>query len=343
MNFQATACQTAIECCFDTSGTFLPQRVVANQANACEVIRETWRRTGSRLFVLPQFSLHGFSMGRTSADWVNAATRIPGPETERFGELARELGIWISGTLCEVLDAFPGRYFLTGFIVGPSGEVLLRYRKLYAFSTKTRPGDVLTKYLGLFGHEALFPVVRTEIGRLGMAIAGDVNWPEMTRALALRGAEVILNPTAQALMPADRDTGMPCVRRVRAFENLCYVVLANAGPLTGGIGPMPEARLRSEIVDYQGRVLATAETDAATTVTATVDIEALRRERALPMKNFLAQLQPQLHAPDYAAAKLWPADGWLDAPQQDPMELFRMEHRVWQQMVASGGFEAAQG
>ena len=60
------------------------------------------------------------------------------------------------------------------------------------------------------------------------------------------------------------------------------------------------------------------------------------------MKNFLAQLQPELHAADYATARLWPADGWLGAPQQDPMELFRMEQRVWQQMVASGGFEAAQ-
>ena len=341
MIFHATACQTAIECCFDAAGTFLPQRVVANQASASEVIREASRRTGSQLFVLPQFSLHGFSMGRTSADWVNAATRIPGPETEHFGELARELNIWIAGTLCEVLDEFPGRYFLTGFIVAPSSEVVLRYRKLYAFSTKTRPGDVLTRYLGLFGREALFPVVRTPLGRLAMAIAGDVNWPEMTRSLALRGAEIILNPTAQALMPADRDTGMPCVRRVRAFENLCYVILANAGPLTGA-GPMPEARLRSEIVDYQGRVLATADTDSATTVTAAIDIEALRRERALPMKNFLAQLQPELHAADYATARLWPADGWLGAPQQDPMELFRMEQRVWQQMVRSGGFEAAQ-
>jgi predicted amidohydrolase len=241
--------------------------------------------------VLPQFSLHGFSMGRTSADWVNAATRIPGPETERFGELARELQVWIAGTLCEVLDEFPGRYFLTGFIVAPSGDVVLRYRKLYAFSTKTRPGDVLTRYLGLFGREALFPVVRTPLGRIGMAIAGDVNWPEMTRALALRGAEIILNPTAQALMPADRDTGIPYVRRVRAFENLCYMILANAGPLTGA-GPMPAARLPSEIVDFQGRVVAVADTNEATTVTGTLDVEALRRERALPMKNFLAQLQP---------------------------------------------------
>jgi predicted amidohydrolase len=173
-----------------------------------------------------------------------------------------------------------------------------------------------------------------------MAIAGDVNWPEMTRALALRGAEIILNPMATAMQAGDRDTAVGAVQAVRAFENVCYVVVANAGPLHGA-GPMPEARLRSRVLDFEGRALAVAGSDGADTVSATIDLTALRQWRGRPMKNFIAQLQPHLHADDYLEARLWPKG--LAAASDVPLDMFAIERDVWRSMVASGRFEGEAG
>jgi predicted amidohydrolase len=327
----------AIQSCFDTSGRVDAARLDANLAHTEQTLRAHARREHSDIYLLPQFSVHGFAMGPSIADWCALATSIPGPETERLGRLARELGAWIGGTLVEALPEFPQRHFLTGWLVSPAGDVVLRYRKSYAFSTKTRPGDVYDEYVAHFGRDALFPVVTTPWGRVGMAIAGDVLWPEVTRALALRGAEVILNPTGSMRVPADDATAVPYIRRVRAHENLCYLLFANVGPLNGE-ATTEHSRWPSQIIDFEGRVLAEAADSGASHATAQLDLPALRRHRATPMRNLLAQLQPQLHAPDYAAAELWPPNHWAGQPLQHPREMFAVEADVWRRLCESDRF-----
>lgn len=334
----ATACQLALRACFDAAGRFDPDRLEWNLAHTETTLRALASGAAPQLFVLPQFSVHGFSMGHSVADWCAAAATIPGPETDRLGRLARELDAWIAGTLFERLDAFPGRHFLTGFLISPAGDVVLRYRKLYAFSTKTRPGDIYHEYVARFGHEALFPVATTPFGRVGMAIAGDVLWPEVTRSLALRGAEIILNPTGSMRTPAEVGSAFGEIRRVRAYENVACVVFANVGPLDDAPCP-PGSRWPSQIINHEGRVLAEAADGGESHATATLDIGALRAHRATPMRNLLAQLQPALHAPDYAQAQLWPLDHWAARPLTEPRELFAVEADVWRQMRASGRFE----
>lgn len=338
MSVVATACQLAVRSCFDTAGRFDAAGVEWNLKHTEQTLRMIAARDRTQLFLLPQFSVHGFAMGRSVADWYDASATIPGPETDRLGRLARELGVWVAGTLSERLEAFPGRHFLTGFVISPDGEVVLRYRKLYAFSTKTRPGDVYGEYVARFGLDALFPVVATPFGRIGMAIAGDVLWPEMTRSLALRGAEIILNPTGAIQTGADAQTALGSVRRVRALENLVYLVFANVGPLDDAACP-PGSRWPSQLIDFEGRVLALAADAGECHATATLDVAALRAHRARPMRNLLAQLQPQLHAGDYARAQLWPLDHWAQRPLTNPSELFEVEAETWRGMRASGHFE----
>jgi predicted amidohydrolase len=333
-----TACQLALRSCFDADGCFDAARVEWNFLHTERTLRALAASEHSQLFLLPQFSLQGFSMGRSVADWCAASVSIPGPQTARLGRLARELGAWIAGTLFERLDEFPGRHFLTGFLISPDGEVVLRYRKLYAFSTKTRPGDVYAEYVARFGRESLFPVAVTPLGRIGMAIAGDVLWPEMTRSLALRGAEILLNPMGSMCTPAEQETAFGCVRRVRAHENIAYMVVANIGPLDDAPCP-PGSRWPSQVIDFEGRVLAASADGGEAHATAAIDIDALRAQRARPMRNFLAQLQPELHAPDYAQAQLWPLGHWAERPLTNPMELFEVEAGVWRRMRESGRFE----
>ena len=57
-------------------------------------------------------------------------------------------------------------YFQTCFIIGPNGDVILRYRRLSS-SFEATPHDVWSKYLDLYGLEGVFPVAKTEIGNLG--------------------------------------------------------------------------------------------------------------------------------------------------------------------------------
>jgi predicted amidohydrolase len=334
----ATACQLALRACFDSAGQFDRARLEWNLAHTEATLRALATGAAPQLFVLPQFSVHGFSMGRKVADWVAASATIPGPETDRLGRLARDLDAWIAGTLFERHAAFPGRHFLTGFLISPAGDVVLCYRKLYAFSTKTRPGDVYHEFVAQFGRDALFPVASTPFGRVGMAIAGDVLWPEVTRSLALRGAEIILNPTGSMRAPAEVGTAFGEIRRVRAYENVACVVFANVGPLNDE--PCPAgSRWPSQIIDHEGRVLAEAADGGESHATATLDIGALRAHRATPMRNLLAQLQPALHAPDYADAQLWPLAHWAERPLSEPRELFDVEAATWRRMRESGRFE----
>jgi predicted amidohydrolase len=219
-------------------------------------------------------------------------------------------------------------------VISPAGELVLRYRKLYAFSAKTRPGDVYERWIELFGRESLFPVVDTPLGRLGMMIAWDAQFPEVARALAMRGADVILHPLGSAFAATDAGSGFTHLREVRAHENACYLVSANMGPLDS-TGPEMQGRWPSQVIDPEGRVLAATTVDAESHATATIDLELLRAQRAKPVRNWLAQLQSQLHAPDYAAASLWPLSHWEQRPLADAREQLELESQIVRRLADS--------
>jgi predicted amidohydrolase len=242
---------------------------------------------------------------------------------------------------------------MTGFLIGPDGDqpedrVKLVYRKLYGLSAKTRPGDIHDTFVATFGRQSLFPVVDTPLGKIGCAIAGDVAMPEMVRALALRGAELVVVPAAatyQAGLPAPSgaanqrlDANSSQVRRVRAWENLVYLAFANIGPFIDDDGAVGTARVPSEIIDYLGRVKARARTSGETLVTTSVDMNALRRHRADVRFNYLAQLQPALHAAEYAAAKTCPLNGFEEHSPADEQDMVDFIAKHWGDAVKSGRF-----
>ncbi|MFO1457087.1 MAG: nitrilase-related carbon-nitrogen hydrolase [Steroidobacteraceae bacterium] len=333
MKYTVTAVQLALRSSFVAGQGFDPARFAANFDHTEALLRRLAGETGSQLYLLPEFSFQGWAMGVPLEHWNAAAVRIPGPETDRIGRLARELGAYVAGTLFESIPEFPGRHFLTGFVIAPSGELVLRYRKLYAFSAKTRPGDVYERWIGLFGRESLFPVVDTPLGRLGMMIAWDAQFPEVARALALRGADVILHPLGSGRVAADHGAGFTHLREVRAHENVCYLVSANMGPLDSA-GPEMQGRWPSQVIDPEGRVLAATTVDGESHATATIDLELLRAQRNKPVRNWLAQLQSQLHAPDYAAAQLWPLSHWEQKPLVDAREQLELEAQIVRTLAA---------
>jgi formamidase len=162
-----------------------------------------------------------------------AATPIPGPVTDRLGDLARELGIWlVPGSLVERGD--DGRLYNAAVAISPDGEVVARYRKLFPW----RPYETLEP-----GSEfVVFEI--PEVGRVGLAICFDGSFPEVARQLAWLGAEVVIQPT----LTTTRDREMEVVMaRANAFANQVFVVNVNASS-PAGVG-------ESVIVDPEGTVM----------------------------------------------------------------------------------------
>ena len=185
-----------------------------------------------KLVVFPEFA-HAAPIYSTVEELAEKlAVAIPNEHTDRYVTKCRELGVFIqTGTFLEVDPRWSGVVFNTTCLIGPDG-VLSRYRKVNPWL----PWEVHASPHDLAGYdEPLFPVVETEIGRLGAAICYDWLFPESIRALALGGAEVLIRVSAYmdpwgATPPLDWWT---LFNRARAVENFAYVVAANQGASAG--------------------------------------------------------------------------------------------------------------
>lgn len=336
--YNITVCQPALKPVFSGAGPFQIDRRWENVAKVADMTRAAAKQWGAKLVVFPEFCVQGYALNRTVADWEEAGITLPGPETAELGKAAREAKAYLAGAVFEKIPAFPGRYFMTGFMIDPTGELCLVYRKLYALTSKTRPIDIYDAYVAKFGRSALMPVVATPLGNIGCAVAGDVHWPEVTRTLALKGAELVFNPTGAGKGPGYTGGGEDIVRRARAFENVMYLAMSNFGPFIDDGARVDPGRVPSEIIDFHGNIIAQADTEGETMTTTKIDMEALRHWRAQPRGNFLAQLQPQLHAEDYAAALGCPKNGFAERGAKDQADNEAFIRANWQRMVASGVF-----
>jgi predicted amidohydrolase len=278
---------------------------------------------------------------RSVDTWLEIAETIPGPLTERIGKKAKELGCFFSGNAFERDPLWPGRLFNTSFIVDPDGHLILKYRKQNGpnnlNTTYTGPGDVYTEYLDKHGPDSMFPVVETEIGVLGCMSCTDIIFPEVARALALKGAEVILHPTSEPYAP--EHTTWDALRQARAYENLAYLLSTNAGAYYGSHRPTAGYRGHTMLVGPSGRVESIAEGSGELVVTGSIDIENLRYERTRKpgsghVFNALVEMRADVFAPIYAAANRWPNDGWADRKLQSTDETRALASQIIDRLIA---------
>lgn len=336
--YPITLIQLAVKPVFKGNSDFRRDALDENLERACNYIRVAAKNFGSRIVLLPEFFLHGFQPGRSTDDWLGASLRIPGPETEALGAAAREAGCYVAGMVYEVMDEFPGRFWNTAIIIDPDGRVALKYHKLYAMTGKTRPGDVYDEYVQrMGGPEALFPVLDTPYGKLGCLICYDINFPEITRCLALRGAEVFLHIASETRSPYHLpDGGWTLAKRVRAYENMAYLASVNMGPVVDGEVPPDRHHGESQVLDFEGRVVNMAQTSGETLLTGQIDIDALRRRRQRPGMNFLAEISPQIHAPIYATEQVFPVNHWIDRPMAGLAENRDLARDIIERRTAAG-------
>ena len=270
-----------------------------------------------RLVVLPEYFMTGFPMGESTEEWQEKACISPGgPEYEGLAKVAEDNGVYLSGNAYELDEHFPELYFQTSFILSDSGELILRYRRLISMFAPT-PHDVLSRYLERYGEDALFPVADTPLGRLACVASEEILYPEISRALALKGAEVICHSSGEVSGP--RPTPKNIAKQARAYENMVYVVSANSAGISGT--PIPEASTdgHSQVVNYKGMVLAEAGSGESMNGFAEIDITAQRRIRSKPsMTNLLARQRLELFAATYAGTPVYPANNLLDGDEIKP-------------------------
>ncbi len=308
-------------------------RLERNVEHVCAIAHRARIEHSARWVAFPEFSIQGWSPRRSLADVLSSTVDLHGSEMAAIAACAARERIYVSLTIHERHPAFPGRYFMTAVTMNDAGVMCHVYRKLYVQTHKTRPGDVFDAYVREFGEESFFPVTETPLGRIGTLIAGDIFWPENARCLALRGAEVILNPTGAEATRPDQSPALEWVRPVRAWENAVYVAAPNIGSFEDAEGAF-ESRRPSEAFDFDGHRIASS-TDLRDSLTvATIDLGALRRARTTPGRNLLAQLQPALHAPSYAAAEVFPLNAWSDRRLEDAAENVELERVVLERLAS---------
>ncbi|MEM7501697.1 MAG: nitrilase-related carbon-nitrogen hydrolase [Pseudomonadota bacterium] len=265
-----------------------------------------------KLVVLPEYFMTGYPLGETIPGWAKKAAIAPnGPEYEALSRVAQQSGVFLSGNAYETDANFPEIYFQTCFIIDPAGDVVLRYRRLISMFAPT-PHDVWDRYLDLYGVEAVFPVADTSIGKLACCASEEILYPEICRAHAVRGAEVILHSTSEvastSLTPKD------IAKRARAIENIVYVVSCNTGGIADSPIPMNSVDSMSKIVDFHGHVLASATIGESMVANAELDLAALRRYRRRPgMPNVLARQRLELFADTYSGRSIYPGNTLLDS------------------------------
>ncbi len=271
----------------------------------------SWTGPDTRLIVLPEYLLTGFPTRETADEWIAKACLTEGcEEFDELGSIAQKNAIHLAGNAYEFDAHFPGIFFQTSFVIDPAGDVVLRYRRLNSMYSPT-PHDVWDAYLDRYGLDGVFPVATTAIGRIAAVASEEILYPELTRCLAMRGAEIIVHSTCEVGSP--RATPKSIARRARAIENLVYVVSANTAGMEGLDLPGASADGGSCVIDFKGKVLAEAGYGESVVAYADIDLEALRRFRRRPgMENLLSRQRFEAYAQSYAEHSHYPANTMTD-------------------------------
>ena len=166
-----------------------------NKRRLAEKIRQLAQQ-GAELVVLQELHNGLYFCQDENVDTFNQAEPIPGPSTEFYGALAKELQVVIVTSLFE--RRAPGLYHNTAVVLEKDGTIAGKYRKMHI---RDDPGYYEKFYFtpGDLG----FQPINTSVGRLGVLVCWDQWYPEAARLMALAGAELLIYPTAIGYDPHD--------------------------------------------------------------------------------------------------------------------------------------------
>lgn len=243
--------------------------VAANLDTADQLIAEAADR-GAGLIVLPEnFAF----LGRHAADYtaVGETEDGSGPIQSFLARKAATHHIWLIGGSVPLAppdrDIEPKRVIPSCLVYSPDGERQARYDKIHLFDVGMPGSKEAYRESAMFIPGPLTPqVVETAVGRIGLSICYDLRFPELYRALADAGAELVVAPSA--FTETTGQAHWHVLVRARAIENQLPVI----APGQAGIHAHGRQTYgHSLIVDAWGRILAEASTDEPEVVMADLD------------------------------------------------------------------------
>jgi N-carbamoylputrescine amidase len=247
----------------------------ANLEKAERLIREAAARGANVVLIQELFETPYFCKDHDSSHFELARPLQGHPAVERFRELARELDVVLPVSVFERANK---AFYNSLVMVDAGGAVLGSYRKSHI---PEGPGYHEKFYFS--PGDTGFRVFDTKFARLGVAICWDQWFPETARCLALKGAEVLLYPTAIGSEPQDAtiDSSAHWQRTMQghAAANIMPLVASNRiGSETGEKYSMTFYG-SSFIASPTGEKLAEADRSTETVLTATFDLDEVRRYR----------------------------------------------------------------
>jgi predicted amidohydrolase len=192
------------------------------------------------------------------------------------------------------------------------------------------PHDVWDKYIevmdGKYGRKkgdilsCMFPVVETDIGKLGYMICNEGFYSEHSRAFGIQGCEVMIRSSGMSEPEGSPPQELWEVsNRAHAVFNMMYVVACGPGVLNVKGNPLNAWPGRSMIIDFHGAILQEVPYPGETITSTQINIDMLRRRRTDPRHNWLTQLRTEAYGEMYKKP-IYPINMYKDRLPTDPAD-----------------------
>ena len=246
---------------FKIAGIQMLPRMTENEFNLDQILGylEIVAKEGAKLAVFPECALCGYCF-ESLQEALPYAEPIPGPSTLSVATLCKKLDVH---AVFGLLEREGNRIFNAAVLIGPQG-IVGKYRKIHL------PGLGVDKFVqaGDLG----FPVYETALGRIGLNICYDGAFPEGSRVMALKGADLIVLPTN---WPTGAEEFAEYLINARGLENNIFYAAVNRVGVERGFRFIG----RSRIVDVHGKTLALATAEQEEVLYADIDPLKAREKR----------------------------------------------------------------
>jgi len=221
---------------------------------------------------------------KTSAEefavkYIQASEPIPGTTTDLLAEAAKKWGVYVVVGISQLHRVVPAILYNSAALIGPSGVIGVHHKMHVPMNEKH-----------YFYGGSTAEVYQTELGKIGMTVCYDGRFPELTRVLALKGAEIICSIVATPRGAFADPDGLKHRAYTRAQENQNYYLACNR---TGKEGDS-EFVGHSAIAKPTGDVIAYCDSEEETTLTAELFNEEILKARAL--LNALRDRRPDMYS-----------------------------------------------
>lgn len=224
----------------------------------------------------PEFFTTGYNLKMIGADFYDIAETIPGETTEQISKKAKKYAMAILGSIVEKDPLCPDILYDSVFIINKNGELAGKYRKYYVYPLEHeyfRAGNKI-------------PVVDLGIARVGLAICYDHAFPELFRALSLKGAQIIFILSA---VPKGFEYLLNLRARARAQDNQLFIAHVNR---VGKDGDIQFCGL-SKMVNPRGEVIAEASATQEEVLIGVCELDMIMKERK--QERVTKSLRPEIY------------------------------------------------